>query len=523
MNNKGFTLIELIMIIILLGILSATAVVLVGNVLEQQRFDETVKEMNELKKAMLGNPELISSGARSSFGYVGDMGSLPSSLTAVVEKGALPAFQKTGGTGGYDATLPDLGTGAGWRGPYIDNKKDDAGNYLALRDGWGTPYTYGSSTGQITSYGPDLASGGGDNIVIPETSVAGFVYGGVSGTVKGSQGWPVEGATVRIYYPNGSGAHTTWNKTTSSSGFYNFSSIPIGRRTIKVTSGSLTLSDTVVVDGGQTQTKDIVIADQIAPNPPAWANPTPNCGGAATTGGYPVNTSQINLIWTASSSPDVASYKIYRGTASGGEILYKSGVTGTSYTDNAATNTTYYYRISAVDTAGNESNPANTTGGSGSTGVPGEIGGIVAGPIYKRANSSWRNTFVANDTLRIPTTNSRDPNFGDNFAISSVSMMIGSYQIMVEWSGPATRFRRIRARTSGINIYDDGGACLGQSGIPVTATNTLTYNCNTDEDIEVVWCSANNTASSVTVKFGGTMPGGPYNGQLTGLPLGTWP
>lgn len=345
-RDNGFTLIELIMIIILLGILSATAVVLVGNVLEQQKFDETVKEMNELKKAMLGNPEMISSGARSSFGSVGDIGALPSSLTALVEKGTLPVFQKTGGTGGYDAALPDLGTGAGWRGPYIDDKKDDSGNYIALRDGWGNAYTYNSATGQVTSTG-----GGAGNIVIPETSVAGSIYGSVSGQVRGNQGGAVEGATVILYYPNRSspGNHRTSVRTTGSTGFYsNFTGIPIGRRTIKVTSGSVSMSDTVVVDGAQTQTKDFVIADQIAPNPPTSLIPAR------------ASYTSLSLSWTASTSSDTASYKIYRGTVSGGEVLYKTNITGTSYVDdNSGTGltagTTYYYRMSAVDTAGNES------------------------------------------------------------------------------------------------------------------------------------------------------------------------
>src|SRR3990170_6052656 len=75
--TKGFTLIELIMVIVLIGIVAATAVMVIGNIITQQQFDATVKEMNELKMANLGNPEMIQGGMRTSFAFVGDIGGLP--------------------------------------------------------------------------------------------------------------------------------------------------------------------------------------------------------------------------------------------------------------------------------------------------------------------------------------------------------------------------------------------------------------------------------------------------------------
>ncbi|MBI5892296.1 MAG: carboxypeptidase regulatory-like domain-containing protein [Deltaproteobacteria bacterium] len=339
--SQGFTLIELIMVIVLIGIVAATAVSIIGNIINQQRFDETVKEMNELKMAMLGNPDLVQGGVRTSFGYVGDIGALPTNLTKLVSQGGLPSWTKTST---YDSSVADLGTGAGWLVPsYIDAKKDDSGNYLALYDGWGNAYSYNNATGQVTSTG-----GGSGNITIPETSQASVLAGNVTGQVRGTQGGALQGATVTIYYPNGSGVHTTQSTPTDSNGRYSFTNIPIGRRTIKVASGVLILSDVVVIYGGQTQTKDIIIQDTIASEPPT--NLT------ITRASY----TSLNLTWTASTSPDVAGYRIYRGVASGGEVLYKTGITGTSYIDDnngvgLSKGTTYYYRMSAVDTAGNES------------------------------------------------------------------------------------------------------------------------------------------------------------------------
>jgi fibronectin type 3 domain-containing protein len=76
----------------------------------------------------------------------------------------------------------------------------------------------------------------------------------------------------------------------------------------------------------------------------------------------PVPAAPINLTATAGSakvalswspSDGATGYNIYRGTASGGETLIKSGVTGTSFTNTNLTNgKTYFYEVTAVNSAG---------------------------------------------------------------------------------------------------------------------------------------------------------------------------
>ena len=59
----------------------------------------------------------------------------------------------------------------------------------------------------------------------------------------------------------------------------------------------------------------------------------------------------VALTWNASSG--ATSYNVYRGTASGGETLLKSGLTAAGYTDTGLTNgTPYFYQVAALDSAG---------------------------------------------------------------------------------------------------------------------------------------------------------------------------
>ncbi|MFH2143056.1 MAG: hypothetical protein ABIJ97_11570, partial [Bacteroidota bacterium] len=73
---------------------------------------------------------------------------------------------------------------------------------------------------------------------------------------------------------------------------------------------------------------------------------------------------QVTLRWNPNSESDLHKYNIYRGTTSPVVTLIDSVIVSssadTNYTDNNVTpDTTYYYRITAVDSAWNESNFSN--------------------------------------------------------------------------------------------------------------------------------------------------------------------
>ena len=352
-GERGFTFIEVILALILIGILAALAANLLANSLDQSRFNGTFEEMNAIRMALVGNPELTNAGTRSDFGFVGDMGALPTSLTQLLEQGMQPAWAV------YDAAL---GTGTGWRGPYIDNKRDDGGAYLATLDAWGNPYVQTSlgTTGQITSYGSDGAAGGtgfAADITVPETALP--ITGSVNGRVNDHLGNPVRSIAVIIRHPNPAspGNPTDTTATTDASGSFSFTGLPIGKHRIQAIIGGETIKRVVTVLPNQT----------VNVNLQSGNDPTIPCPPIAVTA-TSISIAQINLSWTPPATNedagptcpgslsliDLKGYNIYRGTAANPTALYATVGLGSSFSDtNVVAGQQYFYRLKAVDLAGN--------------------------------------------------------------------------------------------------------------------------------------------------------------------------
>ena len=96
-----------------------------------------------------------------------------------------------------------------------------------------------------------------------------------------------------------------------------------------------------------------------APGTVAFASNASNSPALSLSGtGTPTPIHSVSLSWTASASPDVIGYNIYRGTASAGPYskINSSLNAGTTYSDNSvADGQTYYYVSTAVNSNNQES------------------------------------------------------------------------------------------------------------------------------------------------------------------------
>jgi len=147
-DKRGLTLLELVIVLLLIGLVAAVAVPRMIDLIGPSKKTITERELLNLKRAMVGNPDLVAAGSYTQRGYEGDVGALPDALADLVTKPA--------GVSNWDPWIKK-----GWNGPYMEAQ---SGDYL--KDAWGTNYVYSRASRTITSYGPDKAAGGGDDIVV---------------------------------------------------------------------------------------------------------------------------------------------------------------------------------------------------------------------------------------------------------------------------------------------------------------------------------------------------------------------
>lgn len=228
-KKDGYTLVELLCVITILLVVSYFGSQILKQSIEESQFDETRSEMIAIRNALVGNPDLYLSGKRSSFGYVGDIGGLPSAtqgIQALISNPGLPSFSV------------DVSTrmGCGWNGPYLSS--ESLGNDL-LSDGWGNPYVYTMEdySASVLSYGADGVQGGtGFNqdlkVLIPSTLVMATIYGVIQNQDLNWNG----SAEVEIFYPSPSGIMTSKmvSVVSGNNGKFSTSEIPFGMRSLKI-------------------------------------------------------------------------------------------------------------------------------------------------------------------------------------------------------------------------------------------------------------------------------------------------
>jgi len=213
-SETGYSLIELIIVIVIVAIIASVAVKSLKGTNEVVRTEETKVELEQLAYAVAGNPTLLSGGARTDYGYVGDVGAMPPNLDALVTN-----------PGGY-------GT---WDGPYV---RDDfyvtaSGPSSEFKlDGWGRAYVY--------SGGNSIVSTGGGSSISRRIANAtdDLLYNDLSLAVVDLDNDP-PGAVFRdsvriiLTHPDGAGGYSSRTAYPDANGLVAFDSIPIGTQTLR--------------------------------------------------------------------------------------------------------------------------------------------------------------------------------------------------------------------------------------------------------------------------------------------------
>ena len=220
-SRRGFTLIELVIVIIILAILASVATRQLSNTVDTAKYEQTKNELDALASAIRGSEELYTDGARTDFGYVGDIGAFPLNLDALVQN-----------PGGY----------ATWQGPYIDRgvAVDDF-----KKDGWGMTYTYQDT--MIRS------AGSGSNIdKLLASSRAELLGNSVEGYLVDADRTPPTSAYmtsiwIQLIHPNGTGGITVDSVRPTSTGYFLFSNIAIGNHTLRAIYTAATDTVTIAV------------------------------------------------------------------------------------------------------------------------------------------------------------------------------------------------------------------------------------------------------------------------------------
>ena len=85
-KSAGFTMLELLVVIALLGVLTLAGTTLLIDDGDWKRQDETEARWDAIRKAIIGEPNLNLNGSPYVAGFVADMGRLPQSISELIEQ-----------------------------------------------------------------------------------------------------------------------------------------------------------------------------------------------------------------------------------------------------------------------------------------------------------------------------------------------------------------------------------------------------------------------------------------------------
>jgi len=218
LNKYGFGLIELVVIIVVIGILAAAATKWMRFSVSDLRQLKTKREMETLAKAIVGDPSRMQNGARCDFGYVGDVGAFPDSISWLYSSPSMYYYT--------------------WNGPYAPKTFSSGASATTYEqdsrtDEWGVAYAY--------SGGLTITSTGSGSTITKKIADATTDY--TSDTLRGRirdcrDSLPGsilnDSITICMYVPNGTGDSVLQSTTPSATGVFTLAPLVAGRRSLRI-------------------------------------------------------------------------------------------------------------------------------------------------------------------------------------------------------------------------------------------------------------------------------------------------
>jgi prepilin-type N-terminal cleavage/methylation domain-containing protein len=178
-HSRGFTLLELVLVLFLIGLLATAGLLFTRNIEDQAQFDETLRRLELIRKAIIQSGERTLNGQPELNGFVVDNGRLPYCLMELTG----PEFDFTDSASVPDThyqspcssntalllrkpVITDSGSRYGWWGPYIqvnptasgdrpftDGYNNDDGS---VNFGWNWTLSESSTPVDIDSFDPGV-------------------------------------------------------------------------------------------------------------------------------------------------------------------------------------------------------------------------------------------------------------------------------------------------------------------------------------------------------------------------------
>jgi prepilin-type N-terminal cleavage/methylation domain-containing protein len=147
-KQTGFTLLELIVVISLLGLVTSLASDFVINETNQQRFETTKQRLAQIRYAIIGDTSASLNGQPIISGFIADTGKLPESIRQLIT----PEEYCTDFSIAIEADCTAAGeswreTVDNWKGPYLTATGYTVDNTPVFVDSWG------NTCGQAENYG----------------------------------------------------------------------------------------------------------------------------------------------------------------------------------------------------------------------------------------------------------------------------------------------------------------------------------------------------------------------------------